>query len=93
MKIRIFLYQSHSKYILSISLQRVLNKEVYTMDLALANEAGLNEKPIYTKLYDAKIDLEINSLFARDFDTVVKKMAVDDEYYENYFRYDKGIIL
>ena len=57
------------------------------MDLALANEAGLNHKPIYSKLYDSKIDLEINSLFARDFDTVVKKMAVDDEYYEKYFRY------
>ena len=56
------------------------------MDLAGANEAGLDQKPIYTKLYDARKYLEMTSLFPKDFDSVAKRMAVDDEFYAKFFK-------
>jgi len=66
---------------------RVQNKEVYIFRLSEANNAGLDERPKYFKLYDAKDDLELSSLFPKDFDIAAKRLATDDEYYDKYFRY------
>ena len=68
------------------NFQRVQNKEVYIFRLSEANNAGINERPKYFKLYDAKDDLELSSLFPKDFDQAVKRLATDDEYYAKYFR-------
>ena len=35
------------------------------MDLAKANEAGPDQRPEYSKLYDARRDLEMTSLFPK----------------------------
>jgi len=66
---------------------RILDKEVFIMDLAKANEAGPDQRPTYSKLYDARKDLEMTTLFPKDFDAVVNRMVVDDDYYAKYFRY------
>jgi len=66
---------------------RVQNKEVYIFRLSEANNAGLDERPKYFKLYDVRNDLEMPSLFPRDFDQVARRLATDDEYYAKYFRY------
>ena len=68
------------------NFQRVQNKEVYIFRLSEANNAGINERPKYFKLYDAKDDLELSSLFPKDFDQAVKRLATDDDYYTKYFR-------
>ena len=57
------------------------------MDLVRANEAGPDQRPTYSKLYDARKDLEMTSLFPKDYDAVVQRMALDDDYYAKYFRY------
>ena len=67
-------------------LQRVLEKEVYIFRLSEAN-TNVSEKPRYFKLYDARNDLEMDSLFPRDYDKVVHRLAEDDDYYAKYFRY------
>ena len=67
-------------------LQRVLEKEVYIFRLSEAN-TNVSEKPRYFKLYDARNDLEMDSLFPRDYDKVVHRLAYDDDYYAKYFRY------
>ena len=69
-------------------IQRVLDKEVYTMDLEAANVAGSEQRPVYSKLYDARAYLEMESLHPRDYDMVVKRMATDDDYYAKYFKYE-----
>ena len=68
------------------SFQHVLDKEVYIFSLTEANNAGLDKRPKYFKLYDARNDLEMASLFPRDYDKVARRMAIDDEYYAKYFR-------
>ena len=65
----------------------MLDKEVYTMDLEAANEAGSEKRPVYSKLYDARAYLQMESLHPRDYDMVAKRMATDDEYYAKYFKY------
>ena len=71
---------------MNLNFQRVQNKEVYIFRLSEANNAGLDERPKYFKLYDARNDLEMASLFPRDFDQVARRLATDDEYYAKYFR-------
>ena len=57
------------------------------MDLEAANEAGSEKRPVYSKLYDARAYLQMESLHPRDYDMVAKRMATDDEYYAKYFKY------
>ena len=71
---------------MNLNFQRVQNKEVYIFRLSEANNAGLDERPKYFKLYDARNDLEMASLFPSDFDQVARRLATDDEYYAKYFR-------
>ena len=71
--------------------QRILDKEVFIMDLAKANEAGPDQRPTYSKLYDARKDLEMTTLFPKDFDAVVNRMVVDEDYYAKYFRWVIGL--
>ena len=71
---------------MNLNFQRVQNKEVYIFRLSEANNAGLSERPKYFKLYDVRNDLEMASLFPRDFDQVARRLATDDEYYAKYFR-------
>ena len=78
--------ESLSNITIFSNFQRVQNKEVYIFRLSEANNAGINERPKYFKLYDAKDDLELSSLFPKDFDQAVKRLATDDEYYSKYFR-------
>jgi hypothetical protein len=66
-----------------------LDKEVYIFDLDAANSIGLDQRPSYFKLYDVKEDLEMTSLFAKDYDQLVKRMATDDAFYDKYFRSDQ----
>ena len=61
-----------------------MEKEVYIFRLSEATNA--NEKPRYFKLYDARNDLEMDSLFPRDYDLVAHRMATDDTFYAKYFR-------
>ena len=66
----------------------MLDKEVYIFSLTEANNAGLDERPKYFKLYDARNDLEMASLFPRDYDQVARRLSNDDEYYAKYFRFE-----
>ena len=65
----------------------MLDKEVYIFRLDEANMVGLEERPKYLRLYDARNDLQMASLFPKDYDQVAKRLATDEEYYTNYFRY------
>ena len=48
---------------MNLNFQRVQNKEVYIFRLSEANNAGLDERPKYFKLYDVRNDLEMPSLW------------------------------
>jgi len=63
---------------------RVLNKEVYIF--RLSETTNVSERPRYFKLYDARNDLEMDSLFPRDYDLVARRLANDDTFYAKYFR-------
>jgi len=43
-------------------------------------------RPKYFKFYDGKAGLEIDNLFPEGLDQAVRRMAIDDIYYEKYLR-------
>ena len=68
---------------------RMLDHETYVFNLAEANVAGEDTEPQWYKLYSARQDLQMESLFPQDFDKLVRRMWVDDELYAKFMRYYK----
>ncbi len=66
---------------------RVTDKEVYIFNLDTANINGPEVRPHYFKLYDARKDLDMESLLPKDYDALAWRMATDDIFYQKYFRF------
>ena len=56
------------------------------MDLNATNAAGESVRPEYFKLYDARTDLGMENLFPAEWDRLARRMADDDELYEQFFK-------
>jgi len=66
---------------------RVLDTETHILDLKAANLLGENGEPAWTKLYSARADLEMESMFPGDMDNLVRRLANDRHYYTKWLRY------
>ena len=67
--------------------QRVIDIDTYIFNLTEANEKGESIKPKYFELYNHKQDLEMKSVFPKDFDELANRMATNDTLYDKFFRY------
>ena len=68
-------------------IQRVIDIDTYIFNLTEANEKGKSTSPKYFKLYNHKKDLEMKSVFPKDFDELANRMATNDTIYDKFFRY------
>ena len=68
-------------------IQRVIDIDTYIFNLTEANEKGENVSPKYFKLYNHKQDLEMKSVFPKDFDELANRMTTNDTLYDKFFRY------
>ena len=51
-----------------------------------ANENGEGMSPRYFKLYNHKEDLDMESVFPKDFDELARRMATNETLYNRFFR-------
>lgn len=62
----------------------MLDHETWVMNL---KEANLYGYPIWYKLYAAKDAYQMNSLRPEDWDQLITKLAENDEFFEQYYKY------
>ena len=65
----------------------MIDADTYIANLTAANLNNGERRPEYFKLYNHKIDLEMDNLFPDDFDKLARRLAVDDVLYDKFFRY------
>ncbi len=65
-----------------------MDHDTYIFNLETANALYPERGPNYIKYYSAKEGLEIPSLFPKDYDSLIRRMASDDQFYAKYFRQD-----
>jgi len=65
---------------------QITDVRTYVMDLAKANK-GETKRPEYYLLYDHRKDLGMDNLYPKDFDSLARRLAVDDELLNKFFRY------
>lgn len=67
-------------------LQNVLNFETWYMDLLAAN-AQPSVDPVWTLLYDAKVEYALTDLSPASMDRLFTNMLTDDRLFNLYFKY------
>ena len=53
---------------------------------ALQFKQGETKRPEYYLLYDHRKDLGMDNLYPKDFDSLARRLAVDDELLNKFFR-------
>merc|ERR1712180_257173 len=66
---------------------RILDTETFVLDLEAANKLGPDGDPAWSLLYSARTDLELESMFPKDMEKMVRHLANEVDYYGKWLRY------
>ena len=64
--------------------QRVMDAETFIFNITEANAIGSSQQPSYFRLYSMREDLDMPSLFPRDFDNLAWDLSRDDTLWEKF---------
>ena len=64
------------------TVHQVVDTETWVQDLPASNLGGGDTAPAWYKLYTASTDLEMEGFTPQDWDSMVRRLASDQEYYD-----------
>ena len=68
--------------LMTLYVHQVVDTETWVQDLPASNLGGGDSAPAWYKLYTASTDLEMEGFTPQDWDSMVRRLASDQEYYD-----------